>query len=107
MDFCVLDSQVAEFMDQVIQMYEGLDFLIVIDQEKASPCVFLEEHDPLLGVGRIRDHMGVKGNTFGMLGFHITTIHLGHHPIYMRARTLLLTPSLRTLVLDLHSLLLD
>ncbi|MNT84337.1 hypothetical protein D3C72_2243370 [compost metagenome] len=79
MDFSGLETQVSKLGDQVIQMQERLDLLVVINQEITSPGVLLEEHDPFLGVGRVGDHMSVKGNTFGMLAFHIFTIHVSHH----------------------------
>ncbi|MNC67280.1 hypothetical protein D3C75_1177610 [compost metagenome] len=60
-------------------MPERLDLLVVVHQEITSPSVLLEKHNPLLGVGRICDHMGVEGHTFGMFGFHSLTIHVCHH----------------------------
>ncbi|MNG16622.1 hypothetical protein D3C84_1005530 [compost metagenome] len=60
-------------------MPERLDFLVVINQEITSPGVLLEKHDPLLGVGRVCDHMGVKGHAFGVFAFHSFTIHVSHH----------------------------
>lgn len=79
MDFSGLEPQVSKFGDQVIQMPERLDLLVVINQEITSAGVLLEEHNPLLGVGRVCDHMGVKGHAFGMFAFHSFTIHVSHH----------------------------
>src|SRR3989344_3924328 len=60
-------------------MPKRLDLLVVINQEITPASVLLEEHYPLLGVGRVCDHMGVEGHAFGMFGLHSFTIHVGHH----------------------------
>jgi hypothetical protein len=77
-DFGGLDPQVAQFFNQVIQMPEGFDFLLRIHQEKTPAGIFFEKHYPFAGFGWIGYHMSVKGYAFGMLVFHVITVHLVH-----------------------------
>lgn len=79
MDFSGLEAQVSKFGDQVIQMSERLDLFIVINQKITPPGVLLEEYDPLFGIGRVCDQVGVKGYAFGMFAFHSFAIHVCHH----------------------------
>ena len=79
MDFSGLETQVSKFGDQIIQMPERLNLFIVINQKITPPGVLLEEYDPLLGIGRVCDQVGVKGYAFGMFAFHSFAIHVCHH----------------------------
>jgi hypothetical protein len=88
MDFGGLDPQVAEFFNQVIQMLKGFDFLARIHQEKTSTGIFFKKHDPFAGFSRVGYYMGVKGYAFGMLAFHVITVHLGHHACGLTGRCL-------------------
>ena len=79
MDFSGLEAQLSELGNQVIQMTERFDLLAATNQEKAAPDILLEKNNPLLGVSRVCNYMGVKNNAFGMIAFHSITVHVSHH----------------------------
>ncbi|MBV7554179.1 amidohydrolase [Pseudomonas sp. PDM28] len=75
MNFGEPDPESTHCFDQIVELAEGLDFVIVIHQEIAAPGAFLEKHDPFPQLRRILDHMGGRDKSLCMalpdlLSFH-------------------------------------
>jgi len=70
-NFRVLDAQLAQLVDQGIEVGEGLHLVLLIDQEIAGAHALLQQHDPLPGIARIGYQMGVELHPGGMPGADI------------------------------------
>src|SRR5689334_22031150 len=75
MDFGELDPEPAYRLDQIVEAAEGLDFIVVIHQEKTAPGAFLEKYDPLPRIRRVLNHMGGRDMTLCVALPHLLSFH--------------------------------
>ena len=75
MDLCALDTEQPQFLDQAIEICEGFHLLLLIDKEKTGASIFLQQHDPFTGVGRVADHVGIEHHPSSVLGPYVFALH--------------------------------
>lgn len=87
MDLYAFDTEQPQFLDQAIEVGERLHLLLLIDQKKTGAGVFLQQHNPFTGVGRVADHVGIEHHPSSVLGPYVFALHkcgrkIKYHPNY-------------------------